>query len=81
MKKKYPRRAVVREDFNSRGMSCNYWQQNKQGEKWHLHYADGTIVPDGFTTSTKFGEKYIAEHIWIELIEGEKISYLGKLAF
>lgn len=80
--KPYPRRAVGRSDFNSRGMSCNYFQQDSPGEVWRLHLADGTLVNDqAWVRLGELGDELIAQQIWIELIAGETISYLGKDAF
>ncbi len=80
--KNYPRRVVVREDFNSRGMSCNYFQQDNPNDKWRLHLADGSLVDDpAWVRTNELAEELIRQQIWIELLPKEIISYMGKNAW
>ena len=56
------RRAVVRSDFNSQSMSCNYWQQERPNDLWRLHLAD----VDGHTPqhdATRFLQLVFQVHV------------------
>jgi len=76
------RRAVVRSDFNSKSMSCNYWQQERPNDLWRLHLADGSLVDDpAWVRLPDLGNELIARQIWIELHSDETIFYMGKKAF
>lgn len=76
------RRAVVRSDFNSQSMSCNYWQQERPNDLWRLHLADGSLVDDPvWIRLPDLGNELIARQHWIELRPDETIFYMGKKAF
>lgn len=86
----YPRRAVGREEYrfvhkfsDHNGMSCNYFQQDAPDQIWHLHMADGTLVPDeSWTRTTEQVQEFLYKQIWIELTPEDKpISYMGKQAY
>ena len=71
----YPRRAVQRSDFNSRGMSCNYFQQDEPGGLWKLHLADSTLVDEpAWTITMELVDEFLREGLWIELLPEEIIS-------